>query len=466
MNALEKSAGMFLAFLVICWSARAQTPATDSAHSGPPLQLTAEQDHRMMMEQLHIDSIRRGADGNNPQSPFAANYDETKANPYPDLPDPLRMKNGRKVGTAKMWWADRRREILEDFDREIYGRVPKNTPKVNWELVSTTNEIKDSIAVITKKLVGHVDNTSYAAINVDIQLTLTTPVSATGPVPVIMEFGFVFPPGMRRPGTADHAAAPGPPPPPPGPSWQQQVLSRGWGYAILLPNTVQADNGAGLTQGIIGLMNKGHTRKPDDWGALRAWAWGASSALDYFETDKSVDARQVGIEGHSRFGKAAVVTMAYDPRFAIAYISSSGEGGAKLHRRNYGELVENVAGTGEYHWMAGNFIKYAGPLHWNDLPVDAHELLALCAPRPIFISGGKKGDNWVDAKGMFMAAAAAGPVYRLLGKKDMGTTEFPPVETPLIDGEIAFRQHSEGHTPVPNWPVFLRFADRYIKVKK
>jgi hypothetical protein len=213
-------------------------------------------------------------------------------------------------------------------------------------------------------------------------------------------------------------------------------------------------------------MNKGQTRKPDDWGALRAWAWGASRALDYFETDKSVDARQVGIEGHSRFGKATVVTMAYDPRFAIAYISSSGEGGAKLHRRNYGELVENVAGTGEYHWMAGNFIKYAGPLHWNDLPVDAHELLALCAPRPIFISGGKKGDSWVDAKGMFMAAAASGPVYRLLGKKDMGTTEFPPVETPLIDGEIAFRQHREGHTPVPNWPTFLRFADRYIQLRK
>jgi hypothetical protein len=457
MKAFEKSLGLFLAFLVICCSACAQTPAADSVRPGLPLRLTAEQDHRMMMEQLHIDSIRRGADGNNPLSPFAANYDEARANPYPDLPDPLVMKDGRKVASPKTWWEDRRPEIVEDFDREIYGRVPKNTPKVNWELVSTTNEIKDSMAVITRKLVGHVDNSSYPAIAVDIQLTLTIPAAATGPVPVIMEFGFVFPPGMRRPP---------PPATPSGPSWQQQVLSRGWGYATLFPNTVQADNGAGLTQGIIGLMNKGQTRKPDDWGALRAWAWGASRALDYFETDKSVDARQVGIEGHSRFGKATVVTMAYDPRFAIAYISSSGEGGAKLHRRNYGELVENVAGAGEYHWMAGNFIKYAGPLHWNDLPVDAHELLALCAPRPIFISGGKKGDSWVDAKGMFMAAAAAGPVYRLLGKKDMGTTEFPPVETALTGGEIAFRQHNEGHTPVPNWPTFLAFADRYIKVKK
>ncbi|HEY1490412.1 MAG TPA: acetylxylan esterase, partial [Verrucomicrobiae bacterium] len=251
-----------------------------------------------------------------------------------------------------------------------------------------------------------------------------------------------------------------------GPTWQQQVLARGWGYAVVMPYTVQADNGAGLTQGIIGLVNKGQHRKPDDWGALRAWAWGASRALDYFETDPAVDARQVGLEGHSRFGKATLVTMAFDPRFAIAYVSSSGEGGAKLHRRNWGEVVENIAGTGEYHWMAGNFIKYAGPLNWGDLPVDAHELIAMCAPRPVFISAGVKeqGDGWVDAKGSFLAAAAAGPVYVLLGKKDMGTTNFPPVETTLIDGDIAFRQHSGGHTDAPNWPTFLQFAGRYLKV--
>jgi hypothetical protein len=157
--------------------------------------------------------------------------------------------------------------------------------------------------------------------------------------------------------------------------------------------------------------------------------------------------------------------MAYDPRFAIAYVSSSGEGGAKLYRRNWGEMVENVAGSGEYHWMAGNFLKYAGPLTAKDMPVDSHELIALCAPRPVFISGGaaKAGDGWVDAEGMFLAAAAAGPVYKLLGKKDMGTTQFPSMETPLIDGDVAFRQHSGGHTPGPNWPTFITFASRYIK---
>ena len=155
--------------------------------------------------------------------------------------------------------------------------------------------------------------------------------------------------------------------------------------------------------------------------------------------------------------------MAYDPRFAIAYVSSSGEGGAKLHRRNAGELVENVAGANEYHWMAGNFLKYAGPLTWGDMPVDAHELIAMCAPRPVFISGGEKGDGWVDARGMFMAAAAAQPVYELLGKKGMGTYEFPPVETALVNGDIAFRQHTSGHTDGPNWPTFLTFAERYFR---
>ena len=320
----------------------------------------------------------------NPQAPNAANYDESKANPYPNLPDPLTLKNGKKVTTAKTWWKHRRPEIVEDFDGEIYGRVPKVTPKVNWEVTSTTREMDGAVPVITKKLVGHVDNSSYPLITVDIQLSLTTPANATGPVPVIMEFGLspeVLAAFMRR--------MPPPPPGTPSPNaWQQQVLAKGWGYAVLIPTSVQADNGAGLTRGIIGLVNKGQPRKLDDWGALRAWAWGASRTLDYFETDKSVDAKQVGIEGLSRYGKATLVAMAYEPRLAIAFVGSSGEGGAKLYRRNFGEQVGNVAGTGEYHWMAGHFLEYAGPLTPNDLPVDSHELIALCAPRPVFISSG------------------------------------------------------------------------------
>ncbi len=423
-------------------------------------QKATQEDHQRMMELLGIKELRRGANGSNPQAPNYANYDESKANPYPNLPELMKLKNGKKVTSAKVWWNQRRPEIVEDFDREVYGRMPKVTPKVNWEVTSTTNEVKYDVPVITKQLIGHVDNSSYPQITVNIQLTLTTPANATGPVPVMMEFGFGFPP---RPAGAAAANTP-PRPAPPGTPWQQQMLAKGWGYAIIVPNSIQADNGAGLTQGIIGLVNKGQPRKPDDWGALRAWGWGASRALDYFETDKAVNAKQVGIEGHSRYGKATIVTMADDARFAIAFVSSSGAGGAKIHRRNWGELVENVAAPSEYHWMAGNYMKYAGPLTWNDLPVDAHQLVALCAPRPVFISAGAtQGDGWVDAKGGFQAAAGAGPVYKLLGKKDMGTTEFPAIETGLMEGDISFRQHSGGHTPAPNWPTFITFASRYLK---
>jgi len=439
----------------------AQNPIKTNTNTPLPVKITAEQDHQNMMDQLHITSLRPGANGSNASAPNAANYDESKANPFPDLPDPLKLSNGKKVTSAKIWWNQRRPEIKEDFDREIYGRVPANTPMVKWEVTSTVNEKVGDIDVVTKKLIGHVDNSAFPSDTLNIQLTLTTPANARGPVPVIMQFGFVFPSGFR-PRPAVNTQQPKPDAPV-VPSWQQQLLAKGWGYAILSPNSIQADNGAGLTKGIIGLMNKGQFRKPDNWGALRAWAWGASRALDYFETDKAVNAKKVGLEGHSRYGKATLVAMAYDTRFAIAYVSSSGEGGAKLNRRNAGEIVENVAGTGEYHWVAGNFLKYAGPLQWSDMPVDSHELIAMCAPRPVFIGCGKNGDAWVDAKGMFMATAAAGPVYKLLGKKDLGTSEFPPVETTLIDGDLGYRQHSGGHTDAPNWPIFITFAERYFK---
>lgn len=423
-----------------------------------PLILTAEEDHRRLMKMLNISTLRPGANGNNPNALNAANYDEAKANPFPNLPDALTLKNGKKVPNAKSWWNQRRPEIIEDFDREVYGRVPAKTPQVNWETVSTTREKNGDFEVIVKKLIGHVNNSAYPPIKVDIQLTLAVPAKAQKPVPVMMNFGFVPPPGFKPPANA---------PVPTGPNWQQQLLAKSWGYAVLIPTSYQADNGAGLTNGIIGLVNQGQPRKVDDWGTLRAWAWGASRALDYFETDKSVDAKQVGIEGLSRYGKAALVTMAYDQRFAIGFIGSSGAGGAKLHRRNFGEIVENLAGSGKYHWMTGNFLKYAGPLNWGDLPVDSHELIALCAPRPVLISCGSETveGRWIDQKGMFMAAIAAGPVYKLLGKKDLGTNEFPPIETALIDGEIAWRQHSGGHTTGPNWETFLNFASRYIKVK-
>lgn len=446
------SLAFILALVFITETIQAQPPRMNM----DSLRAITNKDHRRMLDLLHIDSIRQGVNGSNPNAPNAANYDEAKANPYPVLPDPLKFNDGSIVKNARQW-GKRRLEIVEDFDREIYGRVPKDVPAVSWILTSEQTDTVEGILVKTKKLTGKVDNSSFPSISVNIALTLSTPAGATAKVPVIMEFGFI------SSGATAPRMAPPPGTAPTGPSWQQQLIEKGWGYAIISPSSIQADFGAGLTSGIIGLANKGEGRKVDDWGALRAWAWGASRALDYFEKDKDVDASKVAIEGHSRYGKAALVTLAYDTRFATAYISSSGEGGAKLHRRNAGELVENVAAPSEYHWMAGNFIKYAGPLQWKDLPVDSHELIALCAPRPVFIGCGDKGDGWVDVNGMFMAAAAAQPVYTLLGKKGMGINTLPPLETTLIDGEIGWRQHRFGHTPAPNWPYFIQFADKYFK---
>jgi (4-O-methyl)-D-glucuronate---lignin esterase len=434
---------------VLPWALMLLVSVTFAADS-PPVEMTAEQDHRLMMDKLGISAIRQGANGRDTSAPNYANYDESKANPYPVLPDPLKLANGKPVKSAKDWWKKRRPELVEIYDREIYGRMPANVPDVTWSVKETRDDVVGGKPVVFRRLVGHVDNSAYPLINVDIEAELTTPKDARH-VPVIVEF---FPFEFR-----------GRFPPPPPPTWQEQVIAHGWAYAILSTSTVQADNGAGLTKGIIGLVNKGRPRKPDDWGALRAWAWGASRLLDYLETNPEVDAKRAVIEGVSRFGKAALVTMAYEPRYAMGFIGSSGAGGAALARRNWGEKLENVAGSGEYHWMAGNYIRYAAdPLGPNDLPVDAHELISLAAPRPLFIGAGtlEQGDGWVDPKGMFLAAKAASPVYRLLGKRAIDVADWPPTETALTTGELAYRQHAGGHTSGPNWPTFLEFAARYF----
>jgi hypothetical protein len=476
---------MVTTIVVGCAAALAQTSAPAGRMAaevgdgtGPgPVRMTAEEDLKRMCALLNVEPLLKRP---------AYNYDESKANPYPELPDPLVLKNGEKVADPATWWTKRRPEIVEDFEREVYGRPPKETPKVTWEVVSTTPGKNGDVETVTKQLVGHVDNAGYPAVKVDIQVMLVTPAGAEerGGAPVMMQFsglGFGFPGGPgaagrgRQAGAATQARAGraetqpgtrpvvgggrGGPAVSAGPTWQQQVLAKGWGYALLNTGSVQADNGAGLTQGIIGLVNKGQPRKLDDWGVLEAWAWGASRALDYFQTDPAVDAKRVGLEGHSRWGKATIVTMAFDQRFSIAYVSSSGEGGARLHRRNYGEPLDAVCIPEEYHWMGGNFLKYVG--RWDQLPVDSHELIALCAPRPVLITGGTFADRGVDTRGMFMATAAAGPVYRLLGKKDLGVTDMPAPNTALIDGDLAFRQHDGGHTDALDWPTFVTFASRY-----
>jgi hypothetical protein len=441
---------------------------------------TTALDHRNMMEQLGIKRLRPGPTAR-AGATNSANYDPAKANPFRDLPDPLTLKDGRKVTSAEMWWRERRPEIVEDFEREVFGRVPRNVPKVTWSVVSNvTDGLVGKLRANGKQLIGHVDNSSHPDITVDIRMTVATPATNAGRVPVLMMFGGFGGNGMPRP---EGSPAPtnrefgGPFKDPPS---TEQLLAAGWGYAIISPSSIQADNGAGLRKGIIGLCNKGESRKPDDWGSLRAWAWGASRGLDYLETNPAIDAKKVGIEGVSRYGKAALVAMAFDQRFAMVLVGSSGAGGAKLHRRNFGEAVENLTASGEYHWMAGNYLKYGaaeasfGSKNAGDLPVDSHQLIALCAPRLTFISYGipERGDaNWLDQQGSYMAAVAARPVFRLLGAKDLGekedyrTAKMPPVNTGLLDGELAWRQHDGGHEDRSNMKHFIEWANRMIARK-
>jgi hypothetical protein len=487
--------------------------ATPLAAQQPVVQLTAEQAQRNMMDQLGIRRLRPGASANDTAANHA-NYDEALANPYPTLPDPLTLRDGRKVTTPEMWWNQRRPEIVEDFEREVYGRVPAGVPRVTWRVLVNEREFVGFTPVIAKRLVGRVDNSAYPPLTVEIAMTVVTPANAPGPVPLLMMFGPSRLPAPAQPPPEDLdrinaalklllvqvdsslravferyqayeplvRAAPAFPFAPQGgapaePPVTQQLLAAGWGYAYIDPGSIQADNGAGLTRGIIGLVNQGQPRRPDDWGALRAWAWGAARGLDYLETDPAVDAKRVGIEGVSRYGKAALVTLAFEPRFAMGLIGSSGKGGAALHRRVWGEAVENLAGSGEFHWMAGNYLKYAaaessfGSANAGQLPVDSHELIALCAPRLTFISYGvpERGDaRWLDHQGSYMAAVAAGPVFRLLGAKDLGgsddyrTAKMPPVNAGLLDGQLAWRQHDGGHTDAPNVRYFIAWADRLL----
>ncbi len=483
------------------------------AQAAPSSAPTAEQDHQQMMDQLGIRKLRPGR-VNDVQAPVnAVNYDESKANPYPVYPDPLTFANGGKVKTASDWWTRRRPELAEIFEREIYGRIPATAPKVHWEVQTVDHESLGFTPITASRVIGHVDNSADPDLHVDIQMMLVKPARAKQPMPVLIIFQFgptSFPaPSPPSPDELAHlnelwkaqmvqtdpslqavfkahpawqplsAPRPGPPaldvdgnPPP-----LQQLIADGWAVAMIEPNSIQADSGAGLTRGVIGLSNRGHWRKPDDWGVLRAWGWGASRALDFIETDPQLDSHHVGIDGVSRYGKAALVTMAFDSRFAMALVASSGESGTKPHRRVYGETVENQTAYDAYHWMAGNFIKYGaaeatfGSRTPDDIPIDAGELIALCAPRMVFVSYGSPtgGDPpWVDQHGGFMATVQAGAVYRLLGAKDLGVGDdyqhapLPPIGTGLLEGPLAWRQHDGGHTDAPNVKYFISWADQLI----
>lgn len=419
---------------------------------------TAPFDHfQNMLDQLGIQSIRAGKPGTDETI-----YDESKANVYAGtVPRLLTMSDGTPITTAGQW-QKRRLEIRDVFEREIYGKVPENVPAIQWELRESVTEDKGGIPVITRTLAGVVDNSAYPQVQVNIEVSFTVPAHSTAPVPMMIHIGGA---GRRSTATTQPASQPA--------HWTEQAISHGWGYAFISPTSIQPDSNQ-LHLGIIGLTNRGGPRKPEDWGALRAWAWGVSRLIDYFAAhpELKIDTKKIGVTGLSRFGKAALVAQAMDDRIAVGLIGSSGAGGAKLLRHQYGEAVENLVGRFHY-WFAGNFAKYAADeprMTAADLPVDGHQLIALCAPRPCFISYGTPagGDGrWMDQRGSFMAAILASPAYELLGTRGLGISEdyltapMPEVGK-LVGGELAWRQHAGGHDITPNWPAFFEWVRRYV----
>ena len=358
-----------------------------------------------------------------------SNYDEAKVTPY-KLPDPLLFADGTPVRTAREWTTKRRAELIRIYETEIFGRIPAATPPVAWRVTEDHGP--------KKLVVGTIGSGDSAP---RINLTLYLPPKARGPVPVILLLGFG---GGGAPVQDPPVAA--------------DILARGWGYAKAGYNDIQPDRINTFDRGVIGLTSSA-ARGPGDWGTVSAWAWGASRIVDYLQTDKSVDGTRIALFGHSRLGKTALWASALDPRIAAVFSSCPGEMGAALSRRDWGETVDDMVQNFPY-WFAPAFEKWAG--RWNEMPVDAHMLIALSAPRPVFVTGGT-ADQWADPVGEFLAQVAAGPVYRLLGKKDLGVTALPPLDTPIVTGELGWHYHTGPHAATPaDWQAFLSFLDKYF----
>jgi hypothetical protein len=376
-----------------------------------------------------------------------SNYDETKVKPY-TLPDPLVMANGQRVRDADMWQRQRRPEILRLYETEIYGRVPATAPKVAWSVTATEAGARDG-AVDIKRIAGAIGSAVDAP---RIALTLYTPPKTRGRVPIVLLVNFgggVRPAGAPAPTTGEPPVA-------------ADILARGWGYATIFYQDIQPDRRTSPDEGVIAMARApGQAPAAEDWGSIGAWAWGISRAIDYLETDPSVNPKQIAIQGHSRLGKTVLWASANDPRIAAVFSSCSGEMGAALARRDWGETVDDMAQNFGWQFSAA-FQKWPG--RWDEMPVDAHMLIALSAPRPVFVTGGT-ADQWADPVGEYLAAVAAGPVYRLLGRKDLGVSQpQPPLDTPLTSGDLGWHYHTGGHTATPaDWQAFLTFLDKYFK---
>lgn len=394
------------------------------------------------------------------------NYDESKVPVY-TLPDVLTLTNGRKVTTKKEWVEKRRPELLRLFETQIYGKAPVRSKDLHFRLLNEDREALGGLA--TRKEVAVYltkDEKHY------LTVLMYLPNRRKGTVPMFFginfkgnhaihpDEGITFPSeermiayGRKRMFPRGSAAS----------RWPVEMLmEHGYGLATFYRGDIDPDFDDGFQNGVHPLYyKKGQTRPAEDeWGTLAAWAWGMSCAMDYFETDKDIDAKRIAIFGHSRLGKTTLWAGAIDPRFALVISNDSGCGGAALSRRKFGETVRAV-NCQFTHWFCRNFWQY------NDkedtLPVDQHELIALMAPRPVYIASAEE-DRWADPKGEFLSGVYASPVYELFGLPGLPVKEMPAVNQPVLSGTIGYHIRSGKHDiNLYDWTQFVKFADKHLK---
>lgn len=383
--------------------------------------------------------LRRGADGNNPDAPNYANFDEANVG---DLQPPPLFASDADATPAG--WPARRAELARLVEDEFVGRIPEAAKdlRVVW---SSEEEPGGGT-----HLVGQV-MAPDGRMGPTIDAVVTMPPGATGPVPVVIEYAYMLPPGFVIPPSMM-----------PRRSVREVALERGWAHVAYRATLLQADDLAKLQDGVIGLTR--FPREEHDWGALRAWGWGASRLRERLAMDPRIAGDRISLAGHSRFGKAVLAAAAFDHEFADALVSSSGAGGAKLMRRDLGERIENMADPYASIWYAPRIRHYAGKATVADWPVDAHMMIALRAPRPLFVASGlaSEGDAWVDPRGQWLAVGLAQPAWELQGLPVPSESEQPaPLGRDQALFPLGWYQHDQGHVMTPAVDAFIDHANAF-----